>query len=241
MATTTNRLIRIPVGTDVPDVPTDLTELGQDIDNMTNGFSGVLAARPAASSAAGHASGSPWSFFYATDTKQVFLSVGGAWVDLGAGPPVPIGGSIEWAGNGDPTDTRWRLEDGRALSRTTFASLFTELGTTYGSGDGSTTFNIPDSRGRVSVAPDNMGTAAGAAGRLPNSPNGRGNVGGEERHTLIEAEGPAGWVGDQRGSNIGTLALSLGDGFYHLDVNAGGSPHNNLQPYVVKNKIIRVS
>ncbi|MGY4893537.1 MAG: tail fiber protein [Candidatus Saccharimonadota bacterium] len=43
------------------------------------------------------------------------------------------------------------LEDGSAISRTTYSDLFNLLGTSYGSGDGSTTFNVPDSRGRVTV------------------------------------------------------------------------------------------
>lgn len=44
------------------------------------------------------------------------------------------------------------VENGAAVSRATYASLFAVIGTTYGSGDGSTTFNLPDSRGRVGVS-----------------------------------------------------------------------------------------
>ncbi|PJC29416.1 hypothetical protein CO052_03500 [Candidatus Saccharibacteria bacterium CG_4_9_14_0_2_um_filter_41_9] len=47
--------------------------------------------------------------------------------------------------------TGYLLEDGTAVSRATYSSLFAVIGTTYGAGDGSTTFNLPDSRGRVSV------------------------------------------------------------------------------------------
>jgi microcystin-dependent protein len=57
------------------------------------------------------------------------------------------------------------LCDGRAVSRTVYASLFSALGTAYGTGDGSTTFNIPDFRGRFARYMDNMGTAQGAASR----------------------------------------------------------------------------
>ena len=43
--------------------------------------------------------------------------------------------------------TGWHATDGSAVSRTTYANLFTAIGTTYGAGDGSTTFNLPDGRG----------------------------------------------------------------------------------------------
>jgi microcystin-dependent protein len=96
---------------------------------------------------------------------------------------------IPTGATGDPADTRFLLADGRALARTgQYALLFAAIGTSYGAGDGSTTFNIPDRRGRVGVGADNMGTAAGAAGRLPNSNRALGQNGGEERHTLTVAE-----------------------------------------------------
>lgn len=66
--------------------------------------------------------------------------------------------------------------DGSAVSRTTYADLFDEIGTTYGNGDGSSTFNLPDLVGRVII-----GTS------LSHS---LGDVGGEETHTLLSAEIP---------------------------------------------------
>lgn len=68
----------------------------------------------------------------------------------------PIGTIASYGGSSDPT--YWLICDGRAVSRTAYAELFAVIGTTYGSGDGSTTFNIPDLRGRVS-----LGTASGYA------------------------------------------------------------------------------
>lgn len=53
---------------------------------------------------------------------------------------------------------------GQAVSRTTYAALFAAIGTAYGAGDGSTTFNVPDMRGRVAAGKDDMGGTA--AGRL---------------------------------------------------------------------------
>ncbi len=58
----------------------------------------------------------------------------------------------------------WLYCDGAEISRTTFAALFTEIGTTHGVGDGSTTFNLPDLRGRFLLGRDDMGSDA-AAGR----------------------------------------------------------------------------
>jgi microcystin-dependent protein len=62
---------------------------------------------------------------------------------------VPTGVVMPYAGSSAPTD--WLLCDGSAISRTTYSSLFALLGTTFGAGDGSTTFNIPDMRGRSPV------------------------------------------------------------------------------------------
>lgn len=64
----------------------------------------------------------------------------------------------------------WLICDGSAVSRTTYATLFGVIGTTFGSGDGSTTFGLPDGRGRVIAGKDNMGGTA--AGRLNVNLNG---------------------------------------------------------------------
>lgn len=68
----------------------------------------------------------------------------------------------------DTAPTGWLICDGAAVSRTTYADLFAVIGTTYGSGDGSTTFNLPPMAGRVpagksvSTVFDPLGTALGA-------------------------------------------------------------------------------
>ncbi|MEM7179569.1 MAG: phage tail protein [Spirochaetota bacterium] len=60
---------------------------------------------------------------------------------------VPVGTTLPYAGSSAPTG--FLLCDGSAVSRTTYADLFAILGTTWGSGDGSTTFNLPDARAAV--------------------------------------------------------------------------------------------
>lgn len=84
-------------------------------------------------------------------TTGVTLSTG--WLDLatmsGATAAIPTGTVNQYAGSSAPTG--WFICDGSAISRTIYATLFAVVGTTYGSGDGSTTFNLPDLRGRVPV------------------------------------------------------------------------------------------
>jgi microcystin-dependent protein len=71
--------------------------------------------------------------------------------------------------------------DGSQVSRSVFAALYAAIGTVYGPGDGASTFNVPDLRGRAPIG-------AGAGPGLTN--RGLGGVGGEENHTLSAAEMP---------------------------------------------------
>src|SRR4051812_16859932 len=107
---------------------------------------------------------------------------------------IPIGGSLDFWGASAPNSS-FALMYGQAISRTTYATLFSLLGTTYGPGDGSTTFNIPDLRGRVGAGKDDMGGAV--ASRLTSayfgtSATSLGAVGGSQSHTLTLAELPTG-------------------------------------------------
>lgn len=93
-----------------------------------------------------------------------------------------------WPGNTPPEG--WLLCNGQAVSRTTYANLFSVLGTAYGQGNGSTTFNVPDLTGRVPVGANSTYPLAGK--------------GGEAAHALTSAEnGPhthdrlLGWMGSQ--------------------------------------------
>lgn len=82
----------------------------------------------------------------------------------------PSGVLVPFAGGSAPTG--WLLCDGSAVSRSTYADLFTAIGVAYGSGNGSTTFNVPDTRGRmltgkgthadVDTLADNDGLAVGS-------------------------------------------------------------------------------
>lgn len=74
----------------------------------------------------------------------------------------PIGIVVDYAGFIPPDG--WLLCYGQAVSRTTYAALFTAISTQFGAGDGSTTFNVPDLRGIVTAGLETMG--GGDSGRL---------------------------------------------------------------------------
>lgn len=105
---------------------------------------------------------------------------------------VPIGGIMPYCGDTAP-NSNFILPFGQALSRTTYAVFFALVGTRFGVGDGATTFNAPDLRGRVIAVIDNLGGAA--ANRLTSAtmaPNGNtiGASGGAETETLTAAQVP---------------------------------------------------
>ena len=102
---------------------------------------------------------------------------------------LPPGVFMPYGGAAAPSG--WLLCDGSAVNRTTYSALFTAIGIAYGAGNGTTTFNIPDMRGRVAAGKDDMGGSA--ASRLTSTtmtPNGTtlAAVGGSQTHTLTTAE-----------------------------------------------------
>lgn len=80
---------------------------------------------------------------------------------------MPIGSLVEYAGTTAPTN--WVLCQGQALSRTDYAELFEIIGTTYGTGNGSTTFNVPDMRDRIAIGKTSSGTLGAKAGSKTNN------------------------------------------------------------------------
>lgn len=119
-----------------------------------------------------------------TDWKEVDRSYGKekAAARSFLGSEIPPGVIVPYAGSSPPTG--WLLCYGQAVSRTTYAALFAAIDTTYGSGDGSTTFNLPDLRGRAVFGRDNMGGAS--SGRITQAVSGMnannlGATGGDQR------------------------------------------------------------
>jgi microcystin-dependent protein len=156
----------------------------------------------------------------------------------------PAGMVSQFAGSTAPTG--WLLCDGSAVSRTTYATLFTAIGTAYGTGNGSTTFNVPNLKGRIPVGRDAADTSFDVIGE----------TGGAKTHTLTTAEipahnhpitfsgqtfTPAGGGGYVASSTGGSGAGGpTGQWSYSIGNTGGGGAHNNLQPYVVMNYIIKV-
>jgi microcystin-dependent protein len=85
--------------------------------------------------------------FINTSSKELKRWTGTSFVTLLSGTPSGVISSF----GGLVAPTGWSICDGSAISRTTFSDLFSVIGTAYGIGDGSTTFNLPDIRGRIPV------------------------------------------------------------------------------------------
>lgn len=157
---------------------------------------------------------------------------------------LPIGAIIEW--DSDLIPENWLLLNGQAVSRTVYSELFAIYGTTYGSGDGSTTFNLPDRRTRVAVGRDVNDEDFAALGI----------TGGEKEHQLVQEELPNARLNLQRYETDTTpltywnTTATSGNAYAGLGYNEGSSvicttplgndqPHNNLQPYIVTNFIVK--
>ncbi|MHC2867992.1 microcystin-dependent protein [Bradyrhizobium diazoefficiens] len=142
---------------------------------------------------------------------------------------IPIGGSLDFWGSSAPNSS-FALMYGQAISRTTYATLFSLLGTTYGPGDGSTTFNIPDLRGRVVAGKDDMGGSA--ASRLTSSyfgatPTTLGASGGSQTQVLVTANLPPYTpAGSASGSSSITIQSAQGyqtGGSFQAHIASGGN------------------
>jgi microcystin-dependent protein len=163
---------------------------------------------------------------------------------------MPAGSISAFAGSAAPTG--WLLCFGQAVSRTTYADLFSAISTTYGSGDGSTTFNLPDLRGRVAVGKDNMGGTA--ANRMTSSGSGidgtsLGSNGGSQTHTLTTAQLAAhthGIPGSDQSMSGNPTAPYVSNLVYNsssgqpTDSAGGGQAHQNTQPSIILNYIIKI-
>jgi microcystin-dependent protein len=172
------------------------------------------------------------NLWYASNTGKTYIYYDSFWVEVGntgavditADTIIPAGMIMPTAGSVEPSG--WLYCYGQNLSRTTYARLFTALGTTYGAGDGSTTFGLPDLRGRTIAGRDNMGGST--ASRLTAGLSGitgttLGSAGGTETHTLTTAQMPVHThTQDAHSHNLTPRAAAGWDsGATQLIINAG--------------------
>jgi len=194
--------------------------------------------------------------------KAVYI---GQWLIFNSPSEIPSGSVMCFAGSTAPAG--WLLCNGAAVSRTTYAALFAIISTTYGAGDGSTTFNLPDCTGRTVAGKESSET------RITTAVSGftgatLGAAGGSQSHTLVTGEIPShthtgttasngahthqigdnttGGVGSITGnansnSNTGFTTTSNGAHTHTFTTDAAGSggAHRNVQPTIILNYIIK--
>lgn len=174
---------------------------------------------------------------------RVLVQVQGSdrWIVGLGGGSVPAGSSVMFSGAVVPPG--WLREDGAAYSRATYWRLYAALGgnlSPFGQGNGTTTFNVPNSAGRVWLG---EGIATGAPGATTHT---IGQTGGEEKHALTASEnGPhthATYINttlvNARTSGGATYNVD-GSGTTATDWSGSGTPHNTLPPYITKTPIIK--
>jgi microcystin-dependent protein len=142
-------------------------------------------------------------------------------------------GTVEmFAGSAAPS--YWLLCDGAAVSRATYAALFSAIGTTWGAGNGTTTFNVPDLRGRTPIG---AGAGAGLTNRALAA------TGGEEAHALTAGENGPHTHATNYGNSAGSSSTYSASGDVYGQITSSssgsGSPHNNMQPFAALNFIIK--
>lgn len=259
MATTPIRSLTLMGGADLASTIDDtFDEALLSLDDATFLDSSTIANRPSAAAAL------KGTFFEPTDLPgYLYLSNGADWIEVAPGMgSIPIGSSLDWWAATDPGDTRFVRMDGRALSSTTYAELFSRLGNTYdnfrgASAPGAGLFRIPNLAGLTVVG---VGTGNGLTNRV------LGTSGGEEYHQLSVGEMPSHGhgVNDPGHTHVVPNTISYGIpptfstagnqgvgqalvGSYpattgiSIQSQGGNGAHNTMQPFVVANRILRIA
>lgn len=158
-------------------------------------------------------------------------------ISIKASDTLPIGTQVAYGGTVAPTN--WLICDGSVVSRSTYADLFKVIGTSYGSGDGESTFNLPNKNGRVSVGLDSNDTDFDTVGKKY----------GEKEHTQTIEEMPSHNHKRAIAKAVGSSAETIASGntssqndvadYGAIAKNGEGQPFNIVQPSEVDNWIIK--
>lgn len=172
------------------------------------------------------------------DTALGYVEDLKAWLmdNIGTEMSLPTSAIIPFGGTSVPSG--WLLCDGSAVSRTTYATLFAAIGTTFGAGDGSTTFNLPKIPGRTLIgAGQGTGLTNRALGALVGTETETLSVDQipSHSHSISETDGFYGGSDrPQRGTDNAVRGTA------NTNSTGGGSAHNNMQPSIALNFIIKV-
>ena len=166
------------------------------------------------------------------------------------GQLIPIGGGITWWGTSDPASPgggiEYAIPDGRALSRSTYSVLYALWGTTFGAGNGTSTFNMPDAKGRVQVGRDSgdadfdvMGETRGAKTHThPLSSDGAAAVSGEGSG-IYTGRVFRNWTAARRSG----ITSDVGDATTRIvaaPLMGNTDSDSSIQPSIVANTAIRI-
>lgn len=158
-----------------------------------------------------------------------------AYVDANGGGGGNVGDIVDFAGTSAPSGCL--VCDGSAVSRATYSALFSVIGTTWGIGDGTTTFNLPDASRLTTV-----GSGGSATATLGNAV---GDTGGTETNTLTTDEMPSRSIYYATSSLTNHIGSNTGAAGYYPATSAatwnsgGGQAQNNMQPSMVVLRCIR--
>lgn len=155
-----------------------------------------------------------------------------------SGDTLPIGAIIPYSSDNVPEN--WLLANGQAVSRTDYNHLFSIIGTTYGEGDGSTTFNLPNLCGRVVVGQDENDTDFDEIGKMV----------GEKKHTMTLEELVQHYHNDgvrtnslfgEEGTGQASCTVAIDKTQGTTSSTGGSKPFNIVQPSIVCNYIIKAN
>lgn len=230
--------LRIPVrATDIPEVqrqPGEIWSVGVQV-FFKSADGTVLKLRALTDQDLGEPNGvAPLDTTGTVPLANLPASIGGTGGGAASGSLLPPGTIIDYAGTSS-TPAGYLECDGSAVSRTFYAALFAAIDVVWGSGNGSTTFNLPDLRRRTTIGAG--GVASAVIGHTT------GNVGGEETHILTTTEIPSHTHTYDRadGGDAGVTAQGTNDGTSGILTSStgGDGAHNNMQPSAVVRKLIK--